>query len=160
MATKLSKPGAIHLRIVEVLKRYPRGAAGGQIRQDLEKEGLLPEDQTHLDRRKRDLKKWFLIEKIKATQEVLGKKRIVVLYKYIGERALVKDEGQVGQKLRAEVIHAAHGRCQMCGRTVERDGITPVVDHKKPPPFALRHETAIRGRIELTNQFAQSFRAE
>lgn len=130
MTPRSSKPGTIHLRIVEVLKRYPSGAAGGQIRQDLEKEGLLPEDQTHLDRRKRDLKKWFLIEKIKATQEVLGKKRIVVLYKYVGERAMVKDEGQVSQKLRAQVIHSAHGRCQMCGQTIGRDGITLVVDHR------------------------------
>ena len=43
------------------MKRFKDGASGGQIRQELEKEGLRPEDQTHLDRRKRDLKKWFLI---------------------------------------------------------------------------------------------------
>jgi hypothetical protein len=47
-----SKPGKIHLRIVEVMKRFPGGISGGQIRQELEKEGLEPGDQTHLDRRK------------------------------------------------------------------------------------------------------------
>ncbi len=60
MADK-SKPGKILLRIIEVMKRFPGGISGGQIRQELEKEGLEPGDQTHLDRRKRDLKKWFVI---------------------------------------------------------------------------------------------------
>ena len=63
-----SRPGEIHLRIVEVMKRFPEGVSGGQIRQELEKAGLRPEDQTHLDRRKRDLKKWFVYP-----QEALGR---------------------------------------------------------------------------------------
>jgi hypothetical protein len=108
---KQSRPGAIHLRIVEALKHYPGGASGGQIRQDLENAGLRPEDQTHLDRRKRDLKKWFVIEKIKTVQVLDRKKRTVTLYKYIGEKTSVTDEGQVDQKTRAQVIRAAHGRC-------------------------------------------------
>jgi hypothetical protein len=112
--SKTTKPGTIHLRIIEVLKRFPLGASGGQIRQELEKEGLKPEEQTHLDRRKRDLKKWFIIEKIKATSVVLGQERNVTLYRYVGVRKRIKDEGQVDQKTRAQVIHEAHGRCQMC----------------------------------------------
>jgi hypothetical protein len=127
-----SKPGGIHLKIVEVLKRFPGGISGGQIRSELEKDGLRAEDQTHLDRRKRDLKKWFQIEKVKTIQEVAGKKRTIVLYKYLGERSRVTDEGQISLRIRAEVIHAAHGRCQMCGKTVEKHGIALVVDHKKP----------------------------
>src|SRR5881392_2985004 len=121
MGSKTSKPGTIHLRIVEVLKRFPDGATGGQIRQELEKEGLKAEDQTHLDRRKRDLKKWFEIEKLKSTQVMDGLKRIVVLYKYVGEKSAVIDEGQVSLKLRAEILHAAEGRCEMCGRTILKD---------------------------------------
>jgi len=35
-----SRPGQIHLRIIEVMKKYPDGVSGGQIRQELEKEGL------------------------------------------------------------------------------------------------------------------------
>jgi 5-methylcytosine-specific restriction endonuclease McrA len=132
VSKSISKPGGIHLKIIEVLKRFPDGISGGQIRSELEKEGLRAEDQTHLDRRKRDLKKWFLIEKIKTTQEVAGKKRTVVLYKYLRERPRVTDEGQVSLKIRAEVIHAAHGRCQMCGKAIEKHGIILVVDHKKP----------------------------
>jgi hypothetical protein len=119
MASGLSQPGQIHLRIIEVMKRFPEGVSGGQIRQELEKEGLRPEDQTHLDRRKRDLKKWFIIEKINSTVMVDGKKRNVTLYRYKGKRQRITDEGQISQKLRAEVIHSAHGRCQMCGKTLE-----------------------------------------
>ncbi len=132
MPKKKSKPGEIHLKIVEVLKRFPEGISGGQIRQELEKEGLRAEDQTHLDRRKRDLKKWFVIQKTKATQEIHGKKRTVVLYMYAGKRTSVTDPGQIDIKIRAEVIRAAHSRCQMCGRTVQKHGVTLVVDHKKP----------------------------
>ncbi len=132
MGIRESKPGAIHLRIVEVLKRFPEGVSGGQIRQELEEQGLRPEDQTHLDRRKRDLKKWFMIRKIPSTLSVDGKKRTVVLYQYVGDREHVTDEGQISIKLRAEVVHSAHGRCQMCGRTVVAHGVTLVVDHKKP----------------------------
>jgi 5-methylcytosine-specific restriction endonuclease McrA len=132
MGKKASQPGAIHLRIIEVMKRFPEGISGGEIRKELEKEGLRPEDQTHLDRRKRDLKKWYVVERVPATVMVHGKRRNVILYKYRGKRARVADEGQVNQRLRAEVIHGAHGRCQMCGKTIQADGITLVVDHKKP----------------------------
>lgn len=132
MSGTQSKPGAIHLRIVEVMKRFPGGISGGQIRQELEREGLRPEDQTHLDRRKRDLKKWFVIEKVLGAQEVRGMGRRVVLYRYVRKRKNVTDEGQIGQRLRAEVIRAAHGRCQMCGSTVQNHGVTLVVDHRKP----------------------------
>jgi len=132
MASGLSQPGEIHVRIIEVMRRFPDGISGGQIRQELEKEGLRSEEQTHLDRRKRDLKKWFVIEKITSTVIVDSKKRTVTLYRYKGKRQHITDQGQVSQRLRAEVIHSAHGRCQMCGKTIEANGVTLVVDHKKP----------------------------
>ena len=79
MSKKESNPGEIHLRIIEVLRRFPEGISGGQIRQELEKEGLRPAEQTHLDRRKRDLKKWFGDEiivhaKIREQLEKSGRK--------------------------------------------------------------------------------------
>src|SRR6266446_9969327 len=102
-----SKPGTIHLRIVGVMRRFPEGITSGQIRQELEKEGLRPEDQTHLDRRKRDLKKWFVIRKKKATQTIGGKNRSVFLYLYMGERSDVSDEGSINLKTRAEILRDA-----------------------------------------------------
>jgi hypothetical protein len=141
-----SKPGAIHLRIVEAMKRFPDGISGGQIREELEKEGLEPGDQTHLDRRKRDLRKWFVITKEIATSVVNGKKRRVTLYKFSGNRGEIVDEGQINQKIRAEVIRSARGRCQMCGRSIEKHRIALVVDHKKPREWA--------GTNELDNLWA------
>jgi len=114
------------------MKRFPNGITGGQIRAALEEQGLRAGDQTHLDRRKRDLKKWFVIEKSKVAQEIDGTRRFVTLYKFVGERASVSDEGHVNQRVWAEIIHSAHGRCQMCGRTIKEHDISLVVDHMKP----------------------------
>src|SRR4051812_12502319 len=111
-----SNPGAIHLRIVDVLKRFPEGISSGQIRRELEKEGLRPEDQTHLDRRKRDLKKWFVIKTVESAQVVNGKSRKVTLYRYAEKRTDITDEGDINIRMKAEVLHSAHGRCQMCGK--------------------------------------------
>ena len=127
-----SKPGPIHLRIIEVMKRFPNGISGGQIREELDKEGLSPGEHTHLDRRKRELKKWFLIKKGISTSVVAGKKRTVTLYKFGGDKSEIVDEGQVNLKIRAEIIRSGHLRCQMCGRSVDKHGIALVVDHKKP----------------------------
>jgi len=132
MARKSSKPGKIHLRIIEAMRRFPQGITSGQIRQQLEKEGLRPEDQTHLDRRKRDLKKWFVIRKVKRSEIIDGKRRTVFLYIYEGKRSDVTDEGSISDKDRAAVLHASHGRCGMCGRTIEKHEITLVVDHRIP----------------------------
>jgi hypothetical protein len=114
MGSRESKPGLIHLKIIEVMKRFPDGISGGQIRQELEEEGLQPEDQTHLDRRKRDLKKWFDIRKIQSSVTINGKKRAVVLYQYRGKKQQVRDEGQINLRLRAEVIHRTNRRCRLC----------------------------------------------
>lgn len=127
-----SKPGQIHRRMIEIMKRFPDGVSGGQLREELEKEGLRAAEQTHLDRRKRDLKKWFVIDKITANQVVDGRAVTVTLYQYKGERGDRTDEGEINIKVRAAVLHAAHGRCQMCGKTIDEDGIKLVVDHKKP----------------------------
>ena len=84
------------------MKRFPDGISGGQIREELEKEGLEPGDQTHLDRRKRDLPKWFVITKQIATSLVNGKNRRVTLYKFSGTevRSLTRGKsiGRYGPK--------------------------------------------------------------
>ena len=94
----ISKPGQIHLLIIDVMKRFPDGVSGGEIRHELEKDGLKREDQTHLDRRKRDLKKWFV--SLEDIHDVLvdGKKRQRQALQFGGERKGVTDEGQIGIK--------------------------------------------------------------
>jgi hypothetical protein len=118
--------------MAELLKQSPDGMTCGQLRLELEKEGLQADEQTHLDRRYRDLPKWYRIEKSRVREIVGGKTVSVVKYAYRGERDTVADQGQVSQKVRAGVIYPAHGRCQMCGRTVQMHGISLVVDHRKP----------------------------
>jgi 5-methylcytosine-specific restriction endonuclease McrA len=119
MAKGTSQPGEIHLRIVEVMKRVPEGISGGQIRHELEKKGLRPEVLKDLHRRITELSKWFMIERIRAAQAAPG------------GPFQVPDEGEIDQKLRAAVLYAARGRCQMCGRTIVTSGITLVVTSKK-----------------------------
>ena len=56
-----------------------------------------------MDRRKRDLKKWFVIKKALAKVIVGGKTRNVTLYRYADVRSKIVDQGQVSLKERAEV---------------------------------------------------------
>jgi hypothetical protein len=70
---------------------------------------LEQDDQTHLDRRKRELPKWFVITREIATSAVKGKNRRVTLYKFSGNRSEIVDEGQINRKIWAEVIHSARG---------------------------------------------------
>jgi hypothetical protein len=127
-----SKPNDTQLRMVELLKLNPDGMTCGQLRFELEKEGLQGDEQTHLDRRYRDLPKWYLIEKSRVRESVGGRTVSVVKYAYRGDRLQITDPGQISQKLRAEVMHGAHGQCEMCGRTIVKHGITLVADHKMP----------------------------
>lgn len=64
----MSQPEEIHLRIVEIMRRFPEGISSGQIKCELGREGIPPEDLCHLARRIRELDKWFIIEK-KATTD-------------------------------------------------------------------------------------------
>lgn len=84
-----------------------------------------PEDQEHLGRRLRNLRKRYEIPYVRRD------KRGVYIF-----NGLRTDGGTSGpvisQKVGAEIIHLARGRCQMCGSTVEHDGIKLHVDHKIP----------------------------
>lgn len=127
MPSGLSK---IHLRILEILKAHPEGVTSGQLRAEL---SLRPEEQTHLDKRKRDLYKRYHIEKIRSGA--------LIRYFYRGERLEPLLVGNVNLRKKAEVFHKARGRCQMCGRTIEADGIVLVVDHKIPLDWVGSNET-------------------
>jgi hypothetical protein len=127
-----SKPGSIHKQIIEIMQRFPEGISSGQIRRELEKTGLKAEDQTHLDRRKRDLYKWFDIERTTRLEEFGGKSKKVQIYRYLGVRTNITDEGEINQRVRSEILRRARGRCQQCGETVEHHFVRLVVDHKRP----------------------------
>lgn len=121
MANAAAKLGAIHLKILDLLKASPAGLTIYEIR-----DGIADLDvQQHLDKRVRELRYTHLVPLRRA-----GGKAV---YVYEGERTdALSDSGQITSALRAKLLHAAHGKCQMCGRTISEDGIKLEIDHKIP----------------------------
>lgn len=114
-------PGGIHRLMIELLKAHPTGLTSGQIRAKL---NLKADEQAQLDRRRRDLRQWYHIEKKQAGNDWL--------YIYKGERQTPILSRGVNIKTRAAVLNRAYGKCQMCGRSIAKHDITLVVDHKIP----------------------------
>jgi len=86
--------------------------------------GLSSEEQVQFGRRRRDLHYYYRIDKKRVGTKVV--------YLYRGPLEEPRDNTQTDLKTRALVLHAARGQCGMCGRTIKKDGITLVVDHKIP----------------------------
>lgn len=93
---------------------------------------LPSEEQVQFGRRRRDLHYYYQIGKKRT-----GRKTI---YFYVGPRERPLDATAVDLKTRAMILHAAHGRCGMCGRTVEKNAIALVIDHKIPRDWGGRTE--------------------
>lgn len=110
--------GAIHRKILDLLQQNPGGLTIYEIRD------MLPgiEVQQHLDKRVRELRGDFEIPWDAKTRR----------YRLVGPRSAPHaDDGTISAKLRAQIIHRANKRCQMCGLTVE-DGAKLQIDHKIP----------------------------
>lgn len=119
----MAKPpslGKIHDQILAALKDHPEGLSEAEMRDAL---GLKSGEQIQFGRRRRQLYGFHRI-----SQKRIGTK---VVYVYEGPREQPLDAATSG-KLRAQVLHAAHGRCGMCGKTIAEDGIKLVVDHRTP----------------------------
>lgn len=116
-----SQPGAIHRRIAKLLQEHPDGLTSGQIRAKL---NLAGDEQSQLDRRRRDLRKWYVIEKRKRGSDWI--------YIFVREREEPILERNVNSRVRAAILGRAHGVCQMCGRSIKKHQIELVVDHKIP----------------------------
>jgi hypothetical protein len=115
MSKSHSQPGQIHLQIIEVMKRYPQGISAGQIRQELEKEGLPRRELRCLPRHIGELDRWFIIEEDSTTEALPG-----------SPGDLVHDDSTANRQ-RAEILYLARGRCQRCGRTIAEHGISLLV---------------------------------
>lgn len=117
--------------ILAVLKDNPDGLSIHELRQ------LLPDDigpQSELNKRVRELRYQHDVPYEN------GK------YYYRGERAHPLDNQGISAKLRAAVLNSAHGRCQMCGKTIAEDKVKLQVDHKVPHNWG--------GSTELENLWA------
>ena len=111
----------ISLRILEVIRQHPDGISEGEIREIL---NIPAAEQTNFGRRRRELNYHYVIETKREGAKVL--------YVYKGPREELRDAAPISPWLRAQVLHAAKGRCGMCGRTIEKHGVVLVVDHKVP----------------------------
>jgi hypothetical protein len=125
----------IHQRIYQILMQRRAGITINELRHEL---GLGPTEQQHLDRRIRDLDDYYIIRRERRGRETL--------YFLEGPNPNPPDRGGVSKTLRAEVLHLAAGRCQMCGRTVAEDKVRLHIDHKIPREWG--------GPTELENLWA------
>ena len=114
-------PTGMVARLVELLRQHPNGLTSGEMRATLQ---LRADEQAQLDRRRRDIRKWYKLESSQVGNRTVYR---------LGEPVEAANaSGKISLKIRAEVLHIARGRCQMCGKTVAGDGIKLVVDHKIP----------------------------
>jgi hypothetical protein len=119
----------IHRRLLELLIQNPKGLSITQLRTRLE---LSAEEQQHLDRRVRDLDGEHEIDRVREAG--------AILYVYRGKRSAPRNRTPIPPKVRAEVLLNAHGACAMCGRTIDRDGITLQIDHIVPVEWGGKSE--------------------
>lgn len=116
------KLGHIASKALELLRNSPSGLSMIQMREMLDADA---DSQEHFNRRVREIRKYFeLNRRVESGVSIytLGKRR----------SAPTADSGQVSERLRAAVLHAAHGCCQMCGKTIADDGIKLQADHRIP----------------------------
>ncbi|HLH64166.1 MAG TPA: HNH endonuclease signature motif containing protein [Solirubrobacteraceae bacterium] len=91
-----------------------------EIRERLEAQ-LGPQEQ--LDRRRRDLNPYFVIERVRSGGETR--------YRLVGRKPIHESEDLgISERVRAQVLR--FGRCEQCGRTPRDHGVVLQVDHKMP----------------------------
>ncbi|MCC6920491.1 MAG: HNH endonuclease [Alphaproteobacteria bacterium] len=117
------KFNAMTQQALDLLKESRHGLSMPEMREAL---AATAESQEHFNRRVRDIRKRFALEKFYDQDRGW-------VYKVGAEKVgAAADLGQVSEKLRAAVIHRAHGRCEMCGRTIRDDGVKLQADHRIP----------------------------
>jgi 5-methylcytosine-specific restriction endonuclease McrA len=89
-------------------------------------------EQEQLDRRRRELNRYFVIEHTSEGRETR--------YRLVGMKpaALEYPEAGISERDRAAVLSA--GRCSMCGKTPVEDGVRLQVDHKIPQDWGGSNE--------------------
>ncbi len=90
-------------------------------------------EQSQLDRRRRDLYRLFLIERIKLEGDSTPR------YRLVGRLATPRhDAAMISTRTRAEVLRL--GRCAQCGRNPIDHGVVLVVDHRIPQAWGGTHD--------------------
>lgn len=148
LSKKKTGIGHIAEKAIELLVQHPEGLSMTQMREMM---GATAETQEHFNRRVREIRSLYELHRT-----VVGGVSIYTLGDKLETTTI--DRGQVSEKLRAAVMHMAHGRCQMCGQTIKEDGIRLQADHKIPRswggPTTLENLWAI---CEACNRGKQNF---
>lgn len=105
---------------LELLRQYPKGLDIDQIKAKIS----VGADQMHLDKRVRDLRKFFKVPRKKVDGQWV--------YVYEGPKPNLGKTTNITTTQRARILNLAKGRCQNCGASIEEDGIKLEVDHRIP----------------------------
>ncbi len=128
------KLGAVAAKVLALLREHPEGLTMKAMR---EMTGFTAESQEHFNRRVRTIRDLYVLDRRKVDgQDVY----------VLGARKTAKDSGErlsISEKVRAQLLHAAQGRCQMCGATIAEDGVSLQIDHKIPVSWG--------GKTEIDN---------
>jgi 5-methylcytosine-specific restriction endonuclease McrA len=94
---------------------------------------LLPSlgSQEQLDRRRRELNRYFVIERVRDGTETRYR---------LAQAKPLSPEARMGMSERDRASVLRHGRCAMCGRTAADHGIVLQVDHKIPQAWGGSNE--------------------
>src|SRR6476469_3608966 len=114
-------PNKVTRRQMEELLKEPGGLTLPELQE------RIPEyaSQTHFSRRLRDGDKVFEIERIREGN--------LVRYRIRGLQKEVREVGRVSPRVRARVLYRDGSRCQMCGKSPERDpDVQLEIDHRVP----------------------------
>ena len=98
------------------------------------------ENQEHFNRRVREIRVWYILDRRKIGGQdvyILGPRK---------EAPATGDRLSIAEKVRAQLLNAAHERCQMCGATIAEDGVKLQIDHKIPISWG--------GKTEIDNLWA------
>ena len=117
-----------------------------EIREQLEAE-LGAQEQ--LDRRRRDLNKHFVIERVQGG--------IATRYRLVARKPAT-ESGDLGisERLRAKVLR--FGRCEQCGRTPRDHGVVLQVDHKLPQSWGgTSEESNLQALCEECNRGKKAY---
>lgn len=105
---------------LDLLRQHPGGLDIDQIKAKIS----VGADQMHLDKRVRDLRKFFKVPRKKIDGHWV--------YVYEGPKPNLGKTTKITTTQRARILNLAKGRCQNCGASIQEDGIKLEVDHRIP----------------------------
>jgi hypothetical protein len=125
------KLGHIAQSALSLLRRNPQGLSMRKMRELLGAQ----ETQEHFNRRVREIRKYYVL-----TRQKVSGADVYILGKLKSKPA--SDSGAISERLRAEIFHAAHKRCEMCGSSIQHDKIKLQIDHRLPQAWGGKTERA------------------